>query len=402
MSRFCVCTVITRDRFAHARVLARSVRRQHPDVTVFALVIDARQDEDGADEPFSLLTFRDIGMEQAEFERRATMYSAFELTGSLSAPLLLWALESQRSPAVYLDCDIRVYGDLTPLVDEAVATGVLLSPHEVEPVVDGPTEADTQYLAAGIFNAGFLAVGAGGEEFLRWWARRTARDCLDDPVNGMFVEQRWLSLAPGFFDAQVCRDPGANVMGWRLARHDVDAEQLTFMGSDLRFFHFCGRFDPRRPRQLTTMSELPWPDLADRPGAAALCLQYAQELLDAGYEAESRVAYLYTTLPDGRPLDQFMRHAYRSALIAAERVDGQFPPNPWADPPAMFMRWLATSAEGMRLSRYHLQLWRERLDLRFAFPAAAGDGCDDFERWILARPEHLVHTELRPSAERAP
>ena len=398
MPRFTACTVISHNRCAHARVLAASIREHHPDVELQALVLDPLPDEDGDGEPFARLTAGQIGIDDDEMSRLSLMYEPQELAGSLLPYLISWVLATTGGPVLALDSDIRVYGDLEPLADAAVRAAVVLSPHEVEVPAGGPSSAESQFLVAGAFHSGYVGVAPGAEDFLRWWGRRTARHCLVDPAAGLFVEQRWLSLAPGLFDVGVCRDPGANVTGWRLAGHDVDAARSTFMGVPLRFFHFCGGFDPHRPDRLTAMAELQWPALADRPGAALLCRAYAGELLAAGYDHEMARPYAYASLPDGRPLDQFMRRAYRDGVLGAEAGHAEEPPGAFDGSGERFLRWLAAPAPGDGLSRYHRTLWSRRLDLQVAFPAAGHDPARHFERWLLAQPEHLRIAELVPSA----
>ncbi|MBC7678995.1 MAG: hypothetical protein H7233_08400, partial [Pseudorhodobacter sp.] len=254
-------------------------------------------------------------------------------------------------------------------------------------------------LSAGVFNSGYLGVGPEGDSapFLDWWADRTARHCLSDTSRSQFVEQRWLSVAPGLFDLEVCRDPGANLMGWRLGAHDVDADTLTFLDRPVRTFHFCGGFDPDQPHRLATMPGLPWPEAPSRPGAVALCRGYARELLTAGFHAEMARPYRYAALPDGRPLDRFVRHAYLRGLVEAEAAGTSRPPTAFDGQFDRMLAWLAAPAQDVPLSRYHHELWRQRTDLQFAFPTAATTNPEPFERWIGQHPEHTQLAELRPS-----
>ena len=82
------------------------------DARVVVLVIDARPG-DGGDEPFELITPADVGIDEHELARRAAMYPPQALVSSLK-PVLLRHLIGD-APAVLLDADMLVLGDLGPL-----------------------------------------------------------------------------------------------------------------------------------------------------------------------------------------------------------------------------------------------------------------------------------------------
>ena len=49
-----------------------------------------------------------------------------------------------------------------------------------------------------------------------WWSDHCRRDCVVDPGEGLFVDQRWIDLAVTYFDHHVVRDRGCNVAYWNL------------------------------------------------------------------------------------------------------------------------------------------------------------------------------------------
>ena len=232
------------------------------------------------------------------------------------------------------------------------------------------------FLRHGTFNAGVLAVGPGSREFVDWWAARKARHCLDDAGHGLTLDQGWLSLVPALFAHVVVDDPGINVMGWNIHDRDVSWHGDTPMvpGGPLRCFHFAGTFDPRAPERFG-----PGPG-GRRPGVAALCRDYADRLLAAGYEAAIARPYAYTELPGGPTVDALMRDVYRAALLAHESGSGPEPPNPFGDGDAEpFLSWLASPETG-KVPRYLRAVRAARADLVEAFPDVPGDD-ERFLRW---------------------
>jgi hypothetical protein len=90
----------------------------------------------------------------------------------------------------------------------------LQTPHLTGELDEGyhPTELDI--LRSGVYNLGFLGLTRSQEtmRFLKWWQVRLHDRCLVDLNRGLFVDQRWMDLAPGLFDGVfVLRDPGCNV-----------------------------------------------------------------------------------------------------------------------------------------------------------------------------------------------
>jgi hypothetical protein len=347
------CTIVTDSYRAHAEVLRRSLRDQNPNADLFILNLDTGP-----------LPFR---IQTDELHRMAAMYTASQLTGALK-PRLIKYLLTDSDLVIYLDADTEVFGLFDAAADLAMHRGVVLTPH----ILDPHPIFERWFLLSGMLNAGFVAVGRKGWDFVDWWAERTSMHAHNAPQDGYFQEQRWLDLAPALFGAVVLRDSGYNVMGWNLhERPDL---------KDLVFFHFCGGFDPHHPKALTTRPWLPWPSLLDHPAAAELCRSYASKLLSAGFDDARQRPYRY-----GWP-DWLMRAAYRHALL-----DGGDPPSPFEDKPR-FMDWLTEPLDRAGINRRMLALYSHREDLRGAFPLVPGTDSERYLAWLAANPDtaHLV------------
>ena len=153
-----VCTIIAKNYLAHARVLARSFARHHPDGRFWTLIID---DFDGyvdaANEPFEVLTPAEIGCEP--FIHMAMRYSVLELSTAVKPWLLRHLMGETGRPVTYLDPDIKIYGSLQPLDDLAAAHGVVLIPHNSEPIPpDDRIPSQVDIMIAGIYNLGYVSL----------------------------------------------------------------------------------------------------------------------------------------------------------------------------------------------------------------------------------------------------
>ena len=129
--------------------------------------------------------------------------------------------DSRAEKIYYFDPDIVVLGRLDDIERTLDRHSVLLTPHlsapEIEPAAI--VENEISCLKHGVYNLGFLGVrqDGAGRRFVAWWAERLRRFCYDEISSGLFTDQRWVDLAPAFFDdIAIVRDPQYNVATWNL------------------------------------------------------------------------------------------------------------------------------------------------------------------------------------------
>ena len=327
------CTIVARNYLAQARVLSDSFLRHHADGSFTTLLLDDLEREvDEAAEPFDVVHVDEIGIEADELFRMAMIYDVLEFATAVKPWFLDTLLEGGMDHIVYFDPDIEVFAPLDDIAELAREHGIVLTPHVTEPMPrDGLEPSERTILRAGVHNLGFVAVGAGARDFLDWWAVRLARDCLVDPDEGQFVDQRWVDFVPSLFDHHVLRDPGCNVATWNLNTREVTWKDGSYFvnGQPLRFYHYSG-FNPEFPHLLSKFQgDTPRIVLSDRPAVAQLCREYAASLLSRGHGEWSPKPYVWSRLPDGTRIDPGLRRHYRWHLIDAERGGGEPPPLPF-------------------------------------------------------------------------
>jgi hypothetical protein len=392
-------TAVTASHLPWARVLARSFAEHHPDAPpVAVLVVDDVVDAvDGAGEPFTLLRPADVGIDREELHRRGAMYAPMELAGSTRALLLQELLiRGGGEPVAFVDADVLVCGSLEPVADEVRAAGIVLSPHLTGPP-PAPLPLEQVLLRAGTYNCGFVGVaGDAGARFAAWWAGHLERDCVNDPVQGLFVSQRWLDLAPSLFDVAMLRDPGTNVTTHNLGERAVEVGDggPTIAGAPLRLLHVGGDFDPRAEA---------WPRLSSQPALTEVCRDYAARLLAAGHvEPGEGPGYGFASSVDGVVLEPWIRSAVRAALLA-----GTPAPDPFTDDGA-FTAWLAAPVDESDppISRWAMALHTSRPDLAAVFPDVPGVDSVRYARWLndqeaIAVPDAVAPPPVELPEERA-
>jgi glycosyltransferase involved in cell wall biosynthesis len=382
LTRVQLCTIITRSYLAHARVLARSLAEHQPDGRLAVLVVDGSVDPYGLDN-VEVLTPADIGCEH--FAAMVARYEVVELATALK-PWLLRFLLARGAPAVtYLDPDIQVFGSLSRLEQLGIERGLALIPHNTSPIpVDGLRPSQMMVVQAGVFNLGYVTVGAGpqAERLLDWWSDRLLHDCRIDTANGYFVDQRWMDLVPALFkDFAVVREPEFNLAYWNLHAHSLhwDGERYTVDGRPLAFFHFSG-FDATRPEHLSKHQTRI--RVEEQPAVRRICREYATTLFANGHGHSRSHAYGFERLADGTVFEGPMRRMFR---LGEER--GELDRSPFEEAGLEeFKTWLTGSEAGdpAWMNRALVWLYNERSDLRHAFPDLDRDGCAYLE-WVRSQ-----------------
>ncbi|MHB8713934.1 MAG: glycosyl transferase [Trichloromonadaceae bacterium] len=244
-----VYTSITKSYLPKARVLAKSVKRFHPDWTFVLLYSDDFPvDFDLDQEPFDeILTIEQLGL--PNWRTWAFGHALVELCTAVKGTAAeLLAQRSGVDKIMYLDPDIKVFNSLSPLESMLDQHEILLTPHllDAEHDIHAIQDNEISALKHGVYNLGFFAARTSGQglAFIRWWAERLRLFCRDDIPGGLFTDQRWCDLAPAFFSGLgIVRDRGYNVATWNIAhrRLSKDTEGVFFVSDvPLRFYHFTG------------------------------------------------------------------------------------------------------------------------------------------------------------------
>jgi hypothetical protein len=242
-------TSITFSYLGKARVLAWSLKRFHPDWTLWVCITDREPPGfhfDLSQEHFDRIIWSD---ELPIDNVRGWLFKhdIVEVCTAVKGPALAMLVEKSGADKIfYLDPDIAVFGPLDSLVAELDENDIVFTPHQIlhdlnhEAIVDNEIAS----LQHGIYNLGFVGINASGEgyRFAHWWSERLKRYCYNDIPSGLFVDQRWCDLVPAFFDkVKVSRNAGYNVASWNLSHRDVTINESgeVFANNDpLRFFHF--------------------------------------------------------------------------------------------------------------------------------------------------------------------
>lgn len=323
------------------RALCRSVRRHHPEAVIHVVLVDeppawldTRADPFDDVIPVSALGIRD-------WRRWSFTHDIVELATAIKPFALMRLLERDDCDrVVYLDPDIVLFSRIDDILSMLDESDLALTPHQTTPeqTLEAVLDNEVASLKHGIFNLGFIAVANRdeGRRFARWWSERTYELCRADVANGLFTDQKWLNFAPVFFDrVAIVKSPRHNVATWNLTTRRLDGDPehgFQVDGQPLGFYHFTG-FDSGAHRIMAIKN--------------ALRNESVQSLI-RWYERETAVA--------------------REDPLAGW---------PWA-----FGRY----SDGASIERWHRYLYRDRSDLRDAFPDPydASDANRSYRAWCAS------------------
>jgi hypothetical protein len=361
--RTAVCTIISRNYLPHARVLAKSLRKYHPECEFCVLMVDSPDARDGA-ETFEVINVRQLNLHN--LQHLAFRYNILELNTNVKPTFLANLFERGVERLLYFDPDILICSSLDSLFDLLDRYCILLTPHCISPIErDGHRPSEIDFLQVGVFNLGFIGLRRSEqtEKFLHWWEKRCLELGYGELRSGLFVDQKWANLVPCYFDSlYILKDLGCNVAYWNLHERMItrlDGNYLVNREYPLRFFHFSG-IDPEDNSQLSKHCSRH--RLSERHDLADLFRDYRQQVSEMGYADFKGCPYGFGAFSDGSPVTQIARSSF--AISEGHFADG----NPFLTT-SNFYRWAqsqgllstADSSAKYNLATYKKAVRRVRL-----------------------------------------
>ena len=337
---------------SRARVLAQTLKRWNPEWVLWGLVVDENPGgvelspgRDGFDEIVAVTELGLPGLDAWLFT-----HDVVEACTAVKGWFACQLLDRGFERIVYLDPDIAVFDRLDDLEQRLQRADIVLTPHQLSPENSRMAIVDNEIcsLRHGTYNLGFLGLrnGDDGRAFARWWRDRLRDFCFADIPAGLFTDQRWCDLVPGFFESHdIVRHPGYNVASWNLSHRRLEVApggELLVNGQRLQFYHFT-KLGP------------------------------VGETMTARYAG------------DGLAVHELWSWYRR---MVQRCTDPAIPEGYWR---------YATFADGTPIPAAARRLYRKRRDLQLAFPAPFASGADSYQRWFSAHGDPA--TELAGETE---
>jgi glycosyltransferase involved in cell wall biosynthesis len=319
--KLAIFTICSNNYMPMARLLLATARAHCPQADLFICLADHTIAWDGLyDEGCaSIVPLEDLPI--LDLPGFTFRYDVMELNTAAKPFMFLHLMEDRGYTRVlYFDPDIEIHAPLDailrPLEEGA---SLALTPHLLQPLEAEDEPNDLSIMRSGVFNLGFLGASNNSEtlDILHWWARRLTYECINDQPSGLFVDQKFIDLAPGFLDRiAILRDPGLNVAYWNMTQRalDHDGESYRVDGErPLVFFHFSG-FDPRKPDRLSKHTHRFNRNMDE--ALARITGDYAARLLSNGFGTIPRATYAYGHFASGTPIPDVVRRMFRESYPA--------------------------------------------------------------------------------------
>jgi hypothetical protein len=295
------------------RMLCRSIRQHHPEAVIHLALADERpQWLRTEDEPFDSIL--DPGaLDIPDFRAWSFTHSIVELSTAIKPFALKRLLDLPDCGSVlYFDPDMVLFSRVDDILAALERGNLALTPHQTRPerTLDAIIDNEVASLKHGIFNLGFIGVRntAEGRRFADWWAERTYHLCRAEVENGLFTDQKWLNFAPVFFDGvAIVKSSRHNVATWNLTTRRMTGSLDTGFqvdGEPLGFYHFTG-FDSGAHRIMAIKYA------TASPAVQQLIAWYEAEIAIADRDPVSQWPWAFGRFSDGTPIEPGHRWFYR-------------------------------------------------------------------------------------------
>jgi hypothetical protein len=312
---FTACSV---NYLAKAMAMCQSALDHHTDVALVILLVDKKRPITILDDRVSLLWAEDLGF--PDYLQCAFKYNIIELNTALKPFAALKLLEEYKK-VIYLDPDICVFSPLTSVISSLDEHSSLFTPHALSPYQGSGRPHDQDLLRFGCFNLGFFAVKDSPDALLllKWWHRQCLANCFYEPQVGLGVDQKWIDLAPAFFNGvNILKDVGLNVAFWNLHERQLKKSPIGWFVNDvapLGFVHFSSFVECDRTIVADKQTRYAAGTRPDFSEAADVYRQY----LDAAKKSVSveNVSYGYAQFDNDLSISPSLRRFY--AVYKADR-----------------------------------------------------------------------------------
>lgn len=234
-----------------ARVLAKTIKKFHPDWIVCCVLVDDAPPNfkfGSADEQFDHM-FNVKEVYNYDVQSWLFQHDIVEACTAVKGQAALYLMARPNcNKVIYFDPDIAIFNKMSEVVDLLDKFSIILTPHQVDfensQDIVAIRDNEVASLAYGVFNLGFVAIANDQEglKFACWWRDRLQEWCHDKVEDGLFVDQKWCNLVPCFFErVKILRDPGYNVASWNLSKRKMSYDSVgnaLINKSPLKFFHF--------------------------------------------------------------------------------------------------------------------------------------------------------------------
>lgn len=319
-------TICANNYLAHAKTLACSFKKHHPDMDFCIAILD---------EPNESIDYDGLGADHILWIHQLLpglvttlkdTYNIAELCTVVKPKLFTHLFGQDYSTVLYIDPDIKVFQYFEEVFSALKENDMVLTPHICSPTGEVGHPQDKDLMRTGIYNLGFLAVNNTEQiqAFVDWWDKRVQAYGFHDLKKGFFYDQIWLGYAPAFLDKVfVLRHLGYNVANWNLHEREIVNQNGKYFVNDTQtpvvFFHYS-HFKMENVPSIASYNQNF--NLENRKDIEPIFGEYKTDLLANGYDRLKTIAFVYGKKKESKANSDKKNNAQQTSKM--KRAMGQF------------------------------------------------------------------------------
>jgi len=377
-----VCTIMSKNYLAHARVFTDSFLKNNPNGKVFVLLVDDVNNKFvPSKEKFSLVNLEEIGIENVD--SFCFKYTILEQNTGAKAHFIKYLFEKYKlKKLAYFDPDILFTNSLENLWNVLGKKSIVITPHLTEPLTDDKKPSEYDILRSGSYNLGFIALSNSKttQNFIQWWIPHLMKHGFSDVNKGIFTDQKWIDLVPSLFDdVFIIRHPGYNVAFWNLLQRNIiiSNNKVEVNGKPMYFFHFSG-FSPEDMENVSIHQTRF--TLKNLPTVRPLFELYRDLLVENGHLDIKDWKCKFDYFNNGVRIPPQARKIYNEALESGKNFKNPF----HTESTKSFFKFLNENVDGKQpiITRLWHKIYKDREDLHELFHDPLGRDRQDFVNWL--------------------
>jgi len=284
------------------------------EIDFFILIVDKKDLNFNKDKKIkNLIWSEDLSIKK--YNALAFKYDILEFNTALK-PFLMMHLLNTYEYCIYLDPDIEMFDSLIGITNKLENYNCIILPHTIKPIDDNRNPTEIEFMKAGAYNLGFIAFKRSDEslKLLRWWWERCTQNCFNDKNNGIFVDQKFIDLAPSFFDnIFIEKSRQLNVAYWNLHERVVSEKDNKYYVNNLPliFFHFSGFDMDNKNIGYSYLSKYQnRTNISDEPALKMMLEKYKNKLISNNYYFYKSMNYTYDYFDNGVFINNLTRKIY--------------------------------------------------------------------------------------------
>ncbi len=386
MNDLTICTIISKNYLPFARTLAESFHKYN-EGKVYVLLVDTI---DGYFEPeneqFELIELEELRRMIPDFEKFCFQYTILELNTGVKPYLLQYLFEKYNvEKLVYFDPDILITNKLDELSALLDNNSIILTPHLTSPIDDNYNPTEIDILKAGIYNLGFIALSNNRTvmNMLDWWQKRLFNKCIVAFEQGLFVDQKWIDLVPGFYPGVlILQHPGYNIAYWNYHCRKVrlEGDHIYVNDGPSYFLHFSG-YDPLNIGPISKYQNRYTIDRLKE--MRSVFGMYSERLISNGWMQCKNWPYAFGYFDNGIKIPDFVRRYYLELGEEVKKFGNPFS----VEDENSYFQWLQENIDNGRpnISRLMYTLYAMEPEIQQTFPDIRNRDRASFYSWITKK-----------------